>query len=129
MTGLKRYMPMDPSRFVRLVTTGDPNQDPEYIRQVSCYEKFREWEMWFGRFTEQTKLCAWANAFGARIKGKHTIVGAWPFEVGAGTTKKEFEVLCAGGNTGVSGTWRFRGVMTELACGAWSRREVSWCVV
>jgi hypothetical protein len=30
---------------------------------------------------------------------------------------------------GVSGTWRFRGVMTELACGAWSRREVSWATM
>jgi hypothetical protein len=100
MTRLMRYMPMDPFMLARIKATEKPAQDPEFIRRNSCHEMLRDWEMWFGRFMEQTKLCAWANEFGARIKGKNTIVGAWPFEVGARTTKKEFEVLCAGGNTG-----------------------------
>jgi hypothetical protein len=100
MTRLMRYMPMDLFMLARIKATGKPAQDPEFIRRNSCHEMLRDWEMWFGRFMEQTKLCAWANEFGARIKGKNTIVGAWPFEVGVRTTKKEFEVLCASGNTG-----------------------------
>jgi hypothetical protein len=91
---------MNPSWFARLAATGDPSQDPEFIRQTACHGMLKDWEMWFGRFLEQSKLGAWVNELGAIIKDKHTVVGAWPCKVGVRTTKKELEVLCASGLTG-----------------------------
>jgi hypothetical protein len=100
MKRLMRYMPMDPFMLARIEATGNLAQDPEFTRRNSCHEMFRDWEMWFGQFLKESELGARANEVGARIKGKHTIVGAWPFKVGVRTTKKEFEILCAGGLSG-----------------------------
>ena len=100
MSRLTKYIPLDRSMLTRIQMTGKASQDPEFIRWNCCQDMLRDWEMWFGTFLKESKLDARANEVGARIKGKHTIVGAWPSKVGARTTKGEFEILCAGQLTG-----------------------------
>jgi hypothetical protein len=97
MDRLKKHMPLDYARILqRIKKPEDAVMDVDFHRFTHTQDKCRDWDMWFDEFLKKSKLRVKVNEQGARIKGKHTVVGAWPCKIGKNTTKEEFDALIAG---------------------------------
>ena len=93
-------MPLDRTALGQIMDKDSLSKLPDFVRQASCHDMFRDWPHWFEVFIKDRELVAFAHEYGLKIRSKHGITEPWPCKVGRQTSKKEFDILRASGLTG-----------------------------
>ncbi|KAI8935049.1 hypothetical protein NX059_008713 [Plenodomus lindquistii] len=112
MKRLETYIPFDKPRTDSSRGKTNTSAHPDLILRTACCDMFKPWDKYFDMFMDETNIVQIAAVYGMAIKEKHTIVKPWPYKVRNGTTKREFDVLRASGNTGFERYMEFQKFRT-----------------